>query len=94
MSTALWFVWFFVSRAIAYFAVLGVWSFSGLFCLVGGPGRPPPPDSWAIYWVIGTLVGLPLVASYTLYNVRIFIRKSGQSARQFAQFAHTEWAKD
>jgi hypothetical protein len=94
MSTALWFAWFFISRAATYFIMVGIWLFSGLFCLVGGPGRPPPPDSWALYWIIGTLIAVPFVAWYTLYNIRIFTRKSGQGVRQFTQFAHSEWTRN
>ncbi|WP_114947651.1 hypothetical protein [Microvirga calopogonii] len=93
MRTALWLIWFFVSRKIAYLMIFGVWLFAGILCLVGGPGRPAPPDIWALYWLLGTIALIPLVIWYTIYNIGIFIRKVRQGSIQLVQFAHRELRK-
>lgn len=80
MGTVLWLIWFFISRKVAYLAAFGVWAFTGLLCLVGGPGRSTPPDLWALYWLLGTVAAIPLMLWYTLYNIKIFIRKTRLSS--------------
>jgi hypothetical protein len=70
--------------------ILGIWMFSGLFCLVGGPGRPPPPDIWTLYWLLGTVALIPLVIWYTVYNVRVFIRRMSHGSQQLVTFVRDE----
>ena len=93
LTTALWFVWFWFSRKFTYLAILGLWIFSGLACLVGGPGRPNPPAIYILFWVLETIVLIPLVLLYTRYNVAVFIRMTGRATRQAASFAATELDK-
>lgn len=94
MGNMLWFVWFFVSRKVVCLSILGIWIFTGLYCLVGLPGRPKPPASWAVYWVLGTAAAIPIVVWYTFYNIRVFVRKTGQSTRRVARVLETEWRRD
>ena len=94
MGTVLWLIWFFISRKVAYLGILGVWLFAGLRCLVGGPGRPNPPDLWALYWLLGTIALIPLVLWYTVYNVRIFIRKTKLGSIQLYEFLQRELRDD
>jgi hypothetical protein len=90
MGTVLWLIWFFISRKVAYLTICGAWMFTGLLCLVGGPGRPTPPDLWALYWLLGTIALIPLVVWYTVYNIRIFIRKIGLGSVQLIEFVQKE----
>jgi len=93
MKVILQLLWFAISRAAAYFTLLGVWLFSGLLCLVGGPGRPTPPDSWAIAWIVGTIVLVPLVIVFTRWNLAILIRLSASAYNEAEHFVRTELDK-
>jgi hypothetical protein len=93
MGTALWFVWFWFSRKFTYLAILGLWIFSGLACLVGGPGRPNPPAIYSLFWALETIALIPLVLLYTRYNVAVFIRMTGRATRQAASFTVRELDK-
>lgn len=90
MGTVLWLFWFFVSRKVTYLTILGVWLFAGLRCLVGGPGQPNPPDLRALYWLLGTITLIPLVFWYTVYNIRIFIRKTKLGSIQLIKLMQRE----
>jgi hypothetical protein len=70
-----------------------VWLFAGILCLVGGLGRPAPPHIWALYWLLGTIALIPLVIGYTVYNIVLFIRKTGQGSIQLVEFVHKELRK-
>jgi len=86
-------VWFAISRAAAYFTLFGVWLFSGLFCLVGGPGRPTPTDSWAIAWILGTIALVPIIIIFTKWNLAILIRLSACAYNEAEDFVRTELDK-
>ncbi|WP_114944806.1 hypothetical protein [Microvirga calopogonii] len=93
MGTVLWFLWFLISRKVTYLTIFGLWAFSGLFCLVGAPGWPTPPDIWVLYWLLGTFAMIPALIWYTRYNIAVFVRMTARGSRQAAGFIETEWRK-
>ena len=93
MGNLIWFIWFFISRKVAYLSIFGIWLFSGLRCLVGGSGSASPPDIWALYWAIGTLALIPALIWYTRYNVAVFIQRASRGSLQAAEFIQAEWRK-
>jgi hypothetical protein len=93
LRSTLLLLWFAASRWATYLSLCGIWIFSGLFCLVGGPGRPSPPDAYALLWLLGTIAAVPLVLVYTRYNLKVLVRLTARAAQDAGSLIKSEWDK-